>query len=157
MCLGVKDVYAFTCFPSDMSEFLEKAGNVETLRSVPPSRARKLVESVVAYAEQFGLRPPAEYQKVAPIWGEIDPGDCTEEFQFGDDEGKPNYISGPNDTPLFQSRVIESLERTAGEGNFNVTILGDLSRIDESYVLDDPELDVDIDEDVVADEYLIDR
>jgi hypothetical protein len=154
MCLGVKDIYAFTCFPADMSEWVEKLGNVETLRSVPPERARKLVESAVAYAEQFDLHPPADYHKVAPIWGQIDADQCSEEFAFGDKEGKPNYINGPHDSAFFQARVIEALERTAGKDNFNFTFLGRYGSNDESFY-DDPELDVDIDEDVVADEHLV--
>ncbi len=166
MCLGVKDIHAFTAFPADLSEMLEKAQRVETLRSATPQRAKKLVESAVAYAEQFDLHPPADYRKVAPIWSDIDAEACTEEFRFGGEGGKPHFMNGPHDSPVFQRRVIETLTRTAGEGNYNFTFFGsaDSLGLNEDFIaLDDPELDVDIDEDVdfddqdvVDDEFLID-
>lgn len=152
MCLGVKDLHGFCCFPADLVEMLERTGEVETLRSATPPRARKLVESAIAYAEQFDLHPPADYRKVAAIWGDIDAGQCKEEFRFGGDDGKPHYINGPYDSELFQKRVMQSLERTAGEGNFYFTFMGrlnSLADVDEFIALDDPELDVDIDDDVI--------
>jgi hypothetical protein len=157
MCLGVKDVHGFTCFPASMAEYLEKVSRVESFHNATPERARKLVESAIAYAHQFDLQPHPDYRKVAAIWGDIDSGQCEEEFEFGGENGKPNYISGPDDTRLFQSRVIERLERTAGPGNYNYIYLGsEDSLADENdYYIDDPELDVDIDEDV--EDYLIDR
>jgi hypothetical protein len=152
MCLGVKDLHAFSCFPAEMHDYLERASRAETIRTASPPRVRKLVESAVAYAKQFDLHPPADYQKVTPIWGDIDPGQCTEEFRFGGEGGKPHFINGPNDSALFQTRVIETLERTAGNGNFNFTFLGlSSSHSEHDYLVDDPELDVDIDEDVAAD------
>ena len=156
MCLGVKDVDGFTCFPADMTNYLERVQTVETLHNVAPERARKLVELAITYAAQFDLHPHADYRKVAAIWGDIDPSQCAEEFEFGGENGKPNYINGPYDSPLFQSRVVDKLERTAGAGNFNVTYLGSMGPddVENQYDIDDPELDVDIDEDV--EEYLID-
>lgn len=159
MCLGVKDIYAFTAFPSDVNEMLEKSQQVETLRTAKPERAWKLIQSAVAYAEQFDLHPPAEYKKVTPIWSGVDVNECSDEFRFGGEGGKPHYINGPNDSQFFQARVIETLERTAGKGNYNFTFLGSAKTLaeNEEYIpLDDPELDVEIDEDVDND-FLIDR
>ncbi len=167
MCLGVKDIDGFTCFPAQLTELLEKLEEVETLRRATPQRVRKLVESAIAYAAQFDLQPPADYRKVSAIWGDIDAEQCEEEFSFGGEGGKPNYISGPNDSALFQTRVLETLERTAGQGNFTFTFMGSqmmgsdlltpLDPDDESFAFDDPELDVDIDEDVIDATSVIER
>jgi hypothetical protein len=160
MCLGVKDIHSFTAFPADVNEMLENAQSVETLRSAIPERALKLVRSAVEYAEQFDLHPPADYKKVALIWHGVDADECTDEFRFGGEGGKPHYINGPNDSRFFQTRVIETLERTAGKGNYNFTFLGSANSLaghDDYIALDDPELDVDIDEDVVDEEFLLDR
>ncbi len=160
MCLGVKDVDAFTAFPADVNEMLENAQRVESFRSAKPERALKLVKSAVEYAEQFDLHPPADYKKVIPIWSGVDADECTDEFRFGGAGGKPHYINGPNDSPFFQTRVIETLERTAGKGNYNFTFLGSATSFDgneDDIALDDPELDVDIDEDVGNEDAWIDR
>lgn len=160
MCLGVKDLHAFTAFPADVNEMLEKAQRVESIRTAKPERAFKLVNSAIEYAEQFDLHPPADYRKVSPIWNGVDADQCTEEFRFGGEGGKPHYINGPHDSQLFQSRVIETLERTAGKGNYNFTFLGSSQSLlgNEDYIpLDDPELDIDVDEDVGDKEYLTDR
>ena len=125
LCLGVKDHHAVVGYPADINDYVQQMRERESLRQATPSLARKLVESAVDYAEQFDLRPAAGYQKLAAIWGDIDPDECAEEFHFGSPEGKPRYVSGPHDSKQFQAQVIDSLKRTAGEGNFDYLLMVD--------------------------------
>jgi hypothetical protein len=147
-CLGVKAAHADFIFPGVLSDMLDHMREVETFRSVTPSFGRKLVEGSIAYARKFGLEPAACYKKYEPIWGDIDVNDCATEFQFGGDDGKPCYISGPNDTMKRTAEVLAKLEAAFGEGNFSFDIdsLSELDTPDDWY--DDLELDRDIDEDV---------
>ena len=150
LCLGVKSIDAVFCFPSDANDLIQRIGHAETLQVAPPAAARKLVEGAIEYARQFGFEPHPSYAKVQPIWTGVDANECMTDFEFGRD-GKPVYISGPSDTPVSASRIAMQLAERAGEGNFEMDYdaayrLGDLES--DSDWADDPELDVDIDEDV---------
>ncbi|EMI18608.1 hypothetical protein RMSM_04467 [Rhodopirellula maiorica SM1] len=156
LCLGVKDIAALVCFPADQSRIVEQMSESELMHEVSPAKARSLVEGAVAYAQQFEIEPHADYRKIEPIWGDVDKSECTEEFVFGDEEGKPRYVNGPYDSVRFQQQIREKLQTHAGEGNYNiVTMMGGPSMSpyegfgeDEDWS-DDPELDADIDEDVI--------
>lgn len=118
-CLGVKNCDAFFVMKSDLDDYVERAGEVEPLVARPPEYGRKLVEEAVAYAQQFDLKPHADYAKLQAIWGDIDSSQCAEQFRFGDDEGKPMYMSGPDDEPFFQDMVMRKLAEHVGEGNYH--------------------------------------
>ncbi|GAA4449757.1 hypothetical protein [Novipirellula rosea] len=156
LCMGVKNVAAFVCFPADQSRIVEEMSESEPMRDASPAKARSLVEGAIAYAEQFKIEPHADYRKIEPIWGDIDKSEFTEEFVFGDQEGKPRYVNGPYDSVLFQQQIREKLQTYAGEGNYNiVTMMSEPDMVPYEGLVDgedwsdDPELDADIDEDVV--------
>jgi hypothetical protein len=89
--------------------------------SMPPSTARKLVEEAVAYAATIGFQPHPDYRKARLIFGDIDASQCDEQFTFGKD-GKPYFIGGPYDDMARCRQVINTLQRTCGEGNFHYLI-----------------------------------
>lgn len=149
LSLGVKDVHPFFCFPAQLTEMLKDSP--EDMVLIPPSTAKKIVETVVAFAAKFELEPTPQYHKVISIFDGIDASECDAEFEFGRD-GKPVYITGPFDTEQRIGEIIDKLDRTAGKDNYEL-------EYDEGYGLedemagtawsDDPELDADIDEDVI--------
>ncbi|MDA8744547.1 hypothetical protein N9N28_07940 [Rubripirellula amarantea] len=150
LCLGVKHADAIVCFPTEANELIDRIKRTEDMRVTSPPAARKLVEGAIEFAQQFGFEPHPQYAKFLPIWNGVDASECMTEFEFGRD-GKPVYISGPDDTPESASRIAMQLAERAGEGNFEMDYdaayrLGDLES--DSDWVDDPELDVDIDEDV---------
>jgi hypothetical protein len=121
-CLGVKNAHAdITGRFSYESEYLGKMRRKSRMRELAPSAARKLVEGAVAYARRFGFSPHPDYHKAYPIFGDIDAGACTEEFEFGKD-GKPFFIGGPNDGMKRCTEIMHMLERSCGAGNFDVLI-----------------------------------
>ncbi|GAA5506429.1 hypothetical protein [Novipirellula caenicola] len=156
LCLGVKDIAALVCFPSDQTQILEQMSGSELMQDASPAKARSLVEGAIEFAKQFEIEPHADYRKVEPIWGDIDKSEFTETLSFGDAEGKPRYVNGPYDSVLFQQQIREKLQTHAGEGNYNIVTMRSESD-DFPYEMmiggedwsDDPELDADIDEDVV--------
>ncbi|TWT82917.1 hypothetical protein CA13_43800 [Planctomycetes bacterium CA13] len=152
-CLGVKDIHAFVTYPSNLTEYIERSEQVEPLKPCATAKAKKFVEGSVEYARKFGIEPHADYRKVEPIWTGIEASECTESFQYGGDNGKPRYVNGPHDSPLFQQRILEKLQTHAGEGNYDFVMMAGGSdafgEIEDGGWMDDPELDADIDEDVV--------
>jgi hypothetical protein len=123
-CLGVKNALAnivgrFTY----ESEFVHKMRSQFASREVSPATARKLVEEAVAYAHDLGFRPHPDYHKAKLLFGDIDPGDSTEEFEFGKD-GKPFFICGPNDSPERCRQILNTLAKTRGPGQFEYIVPG---------------------------------
>lgn len=119
-CLGIKDAFlrGFNLF--DYKDMIDNPS--ENYRSVEPAYARKLVEDAQDYADNLGFRPHKDYKKAKYMFGDIDSGTCTEVFEFGKD-GKPNYISGPYDSPQKIEKIRKTLTKSCGEGGFNFTVL----------------------------------
>jgi hypothetical protein len=156
MCQGVRDATESFVFKSEFRDTLEFYLDSEVFRVVNPSTARKFVEDAIEFGRDCGFEPTAKYAKRAPIWGDIDASECKTVFHFGDKDGKPVFISGPNERPEDVARIIETLEAKVGAGNYKVDIDNLYGIDEEGQWYDDPELDVDIDEDVVLDESIFD-
>lgn len=148
MCLGVKDCYPLFCFPSQLSDIVER--DPESLHAVAPEMAKKFILGAIEFAKKFDFDPSPSFAKMEVIFNGIDESLCVTDFAFGRD-GQPVFISGPYDSPQRVGEIMEQLNATAGEGNYTIDY-------DEAYELDDemegtswaddPELDADIDEDV---------
>ena len=119
-CLGVKDVFG----PRNMEEQRYRellpqffaAFNGERVVA-PIELAQNLVYGAVEYACQLGFQPSPDFAAAAPhLGGFAGPARIT----FGN-HGRPNYVSGPHDDA---ERVVDTLRRTVGDGNFDCTILG---------------------------------
>jgi hypothetical protein len=92
-----------------------------TAEDVSPACARKIVEGAVEYARALGLHPHPDYHKTKGIFGDIDAGECPDEFEFGKD-GKPFFIAGPNDTPERCRQILRALEQARGPGGYDYLI-----------------------------------
>lgn len=120
-CLGVKNAFGDVRPRPQYDEVLEKLTEQHPLVRVEAAHARKLVEEAVAYARGLGLAPHADYRKVQPIFGDIDPAECAEEFEFGH-EGKPFFVGGPHDSEPFCRRVFNTLQERLGPDGFEYMI-----------------------------------
>jgi hypothetical protein len=123
-CLGVKDVFAETLPRSAYDEkYLRKMMSDMPSRSVAPAEARKILEEAVAYAREIGFSPHADYPRAIILFGDIDAADSDAQFQFGKD-GKPFFISGPNDSPERCKQIVAILSKTCGPGLFDYLVVG---------------------------------
>ncbi len=50
------------------------------------------------------------------LFGDVDPDACTTEFSFGQD-GKPFYVSGPDEPSWVGLQAMRHLKQPVGEGN----------------------------------------
>src|SRR5262249_47635954 len=82
-CLGVKNAMGHIASRFDYESDVEKKMREQGAQKVHPSSARKLVESAVEYARALGFHPHADYAEARHIFGDIDPSECTDEFEFG--------------------------------------------------------------------------
>jgi hypothetical protein len=121
-CLGVKNAM---CAVVPRSEYEDKhhRGYLSQYPgpNVAPEKVRKFVEDAVQYAKNLGFAPHPDYQKAKIIFGDVNASACTETFEFGKD-GKPFFISGPNDSQQRSRQIINTLARTCGEGNYHYLV-----------------------------------
>lgn len=123
-CLGVKDVFVRIVTPFEYDQFVEGMRMQESPQPVTPACFRKLIEDSVAYAQSVGLAPHPDYTDAQLIFGDIDPAECTEQFEFGKD-GKPFYVNGPNDTLARQKQILQTLEQHCGPGGYDYLMMLD--------------------------------
>jgi hypothetical protein len=121
-CLGVKNAFADVAGRFAYEDrIVGKLRSQFSVKDLSPAAARKLVEGSVAYAAALGLHPHADYHKARLIFGDVDPSECKEEFEFGKD-GKPFFVAGPNDTPERCRLILHTLERACGPDGFEYLI-----------------------------------
>ncbi|MGF1528839.1 MAG: hypothetical protein ACFCBW_18910 [Candidatus Competibacterales bacterium] len=120
-CLGVKNAYFRVVSKADYKMTISHIERHEILRSIEPACTRKLVEECIAYAKNIGFDPHPDYEFAQYIFGDIDTEQCAESYTFGKD-GKPLYISGPNEGEDEIQEILKTLTEHCGEENFNVII-----------------------------------
>jgi hypothetical protein len=129
-CLGVKNALFHVMPPLGYEATLLGLQMTGDLMEIPPECARKLVEGAVAYAEDLGFSPHPDYRIAHQIFGDIDKRECETSFEFGKD-GKPLYVSGPNETPGDIQKILNQLERRCGPDDFHYLIMGDAIEVME--------------------------
>jgi hypothetical protein len=123
-CLGVKDVYCGILGPFEYSKKFAPHHLPSKLIDIAPAEARKIVEGAVAFAKRCGFAPHPDYNKAKLIFGDINPEECTKEFEFGKD-GVPHFMPGPHDNPSRCKQVLMTLDRNCGPGNYHYTMMMD--------------------------------
>jgi hypothetical protein len=121
-CLGVKNSFASLLTSEEYHQLLSQTSLQEPLKKVEPAVAKKLIEDAVTYARNIGFEPHPDFRPARKLLEDIDASACMMEFTFGD-RGKPHFISGPNDSPSRIGQIRDTLERTCGKDNYNITIL----------------------------------
>ncbi len=147
--LGVKDSYVRVVSLFDYDDLRRRLSGAG-VTTVDPAYARKLLDDALAYARGLGFEPRGRYADACVVTDGIDASACTETFTFGHD-GKPFYISGPNDSPAFVKQVTETLEAACGKDGFHVMIGGPVEYGDENDEEDEDDGDDDEWEDAEVD------
>jgi hypothetical protein len=121
-CLGVKDAHADVLPRSEYDHIYrhELAARLPS-RPLAPADARKLVEAAVTYARGIGFPPHPDYARAKLLFGSIDAAEGVATIEFGKD-GRPFFISGPDDTPARCRQIVTILTNTCGPGNFEYMI-----------------------------------
>lgn len=117
-CLGVKDVLGPRVMDdADLGAFVRTYFLVfeAPALAAPIEMARELVWGAVAYARALGFEPHREFEQTAGHLGAWNP---TGAVRFGR-EGKPFFVQGPRDN---SARIMRTLERTVGQGNFHFLV-----------------------------------
>lgn len=137
--LGLKNGWGAVVGYGRYKEFRDDLQQRYEHHPITPADARKLVEDAVAYARKYEFEPHADARKALPLLGDIDAGQSLRQYTFGRD-GKPLYISGPNESTLRSQQIVEQLKRIAGPGGFHYVIgVSDLDDQFETLGDDEPD------------------
>jgi hypothetical protein len=117
-CLGIKDVFYVEMDANQLRSRLAQQFEEQKFIDVEPARARKLIRDAAAYAADLGLPAANDSPAIEAIFGDVDAGACSDTFTFGKD-GKPVFISGPNDTPARIRAITRALEKSRGTSGWN--------------------------------------
>jgi len=121
-CLGVKNAHAEILPRSDYDhKYSRKMMSDMPSRSAAPAEARKLVEEAIAYARDLGFSPHPDCSKAMILFGDINAADSDTHFEFGKD-GKPFFVSGPNDSPERCKQIVAILNKTCGPGRYDYVV-----------------------------------
>ncbi len=120
-CLGMKNTYFTVLSESEYSDRIGDLKENEEMESIHPSCLRKLIDGCVEFASDLGFRPQADYKLSRQLLSDFDPSVCPNTYTFGKD-GKPFYISGPNETVHQARKIVDKLLHRCGEGNFNYIV-----------------------------------
>jgi hypothetical protein len=112
-CMGIKSAFCRTMSTTAYVDFVARFRGSENLVQARPECLRKLVEGALAYAANLGFPPDPDYYSTKTLFGDLDSGGCSREFEFGEN-GKPFYVSGPNDTPARIRSVMKKLSSKCG-------------------------------------------
>ena len=121
-CLGVKKVL-FKSMLLPEYEKVFKPGILESHGNYPfaklkPACALKLITGAVEYAKDLGFSGHKDYHSLRSFFGEQKLGFCWSRYRYGKDK-MPSYIKGPNESTSDANKIIATLEKSCGAGNFH--------------------------------------
>jgi hypothetical protein len=132
-CLGVKDVTADVNVPQKRFERSLPKYCIQEPEEISVELAHEIVYGALEYAHKYGFEPHYDFTHLHADQV-LDPPEThprSHNVQFGKD-GKPLFFPGPYDDERKIERALQTLERTAGEGNFHFMIgIGDPDFFDE--------------------------
>lgn len=121
-CLGVKKVLLKT-LPMPEYEKVFKPGIIEShggysFTKMKPACTKKLIEGAVQYAKGLGFHSHRDYLALKSIFGEEKLGYCWSRYRYGKDK-IPCYVKGPNESTADADRIVATLTKSCGAGNFH--------------------------------------
>jgi hypothetical protein len=122
-CLGVKDVTINANMPRKRFErSLPELCMLEP-EAISVELAHEIVYGALEYAHKYGFEPHPDFTRLHADQVLDPPGAHarTHKVKFGQD-GKPLFVAGPYDNERKVRHILQTLERTAGEGNFNYMV-----------------------------------
>jgi hypothetical protein len=147
-CLGVKDAgYDFNVSESDFITLLDRMKMNLDFNEINYILAHNIIYAGLEFAEDFGFKPHRDFTQVAQYILEED----TESIELMDIEcgnnGKPLYVSGPFDSITDINKIIATLEKNAGPGNYSI-IIGDGDPEYDEMDDEDDDFDDEFDDDI---------
>lgn len=118
-CLGLKNtLYNLNVSYDEYEKVKLKIYPNSPYISCDPKFASQIIYGAIDYAKKLGFEPNEDFMLTRFILEEKVEKDIIFNIEFGKD-GKPLYISGPNDDI---NSILNTLRKNVGEGNFNFIV-----------------------------------
>ena len=117
LCLGLKNTFCNADFPLSRysTDLVHGAYRDEAPIECSPDMAHQIIYGAIDFARGLGFHPHKDFDLSQYVLDESDSFEVIPEIEFGRN-GKPFYISGPDDNV---PRILRQLESTAGQGHFD--------------------------------------
>jgi len=122
-CLGIKDVFVNTNYTQKRFEKSLPELCAQEPEAISVELAHEIVYGALEYARKYGFEPHIDFTRLHADQV-LDPPEVhprTNKVKFGKD-GKPLFAPGPYDNERKIKRILQTLEQTAGKGNFHYII-----------------------------------
>jgi hypothetical protein len=120
-CLGLKNGFLTLVTEHEYGQIVSKYRTNQNMVACSPDLAAKILLVALEYADSLGFQPHPDVEEALPILQGADSSAGDEQVPIGDGSGKPFYCAGPLDNV---KRVLLTLDRTCGEGNYELLIGG---------------------------------
>lgn len=119
MCLGIKDTYYINNITeSKYKEHIYNISEQMAFEQCDYSLVHNIIFAGVKFANKYGFKPTKDFTTITKYMLEEDDGNIeTIEIECGEN-GKPLYMRGPYENEMRAKRIVEKLEKNAGEGNY---------------------------------------
>jgi hypothetical protein len=151
LCLGVKDTFLYFNTPEvELDEFIFQ--HDLDFEEIEYNLAHNIIFAAHDYAFDYDITPHPDFDLTKHILEEDDEKIPLTDIPVGDDEGKPYLVVEPD---YNYAPILSKLDKVAGKGNYNFTILDDEELEDDDFDYEDDDDDQEDydwdDEDDVAD------
>ncbi|MDH5475876.1 MAG: hypothetical protein OEX22_09320 [Cyclobacteriaceae bacterium] len=120
-CLGVKDTFCNCNFDQNgLDEIMDRMNANGSLTEVDEVYFHNLVYAAIDFAIECGFNPVKEFSLSEKLLDDTLIDDGIDDIPVGEN-GVPLFVNGPYDDV---NRVIATLNRKVGEGNYKVQLLG---------------------------------
>ena len=150
-CLGLKNTNAIFNKPDyEYEDYFDKIFDAHGGREpIDYVLAHNIIYGAIAYAEDLGFKPDKDWVLSQMILEDDTDDVALIEVEFGKD-GKPFFINGPYDNV---QKVVNTLKKSVGEGNFEMTyIMGKSDTFDRNFDYHFNDDDADDDDDFEDDD-----
>ena len=120
-CLGVKNCFLSIKPEFEYDAFYEKCESQYNIEKIHQTCARKIIDGAVEYANSLGFKPHKDYKRDKLIMGDSDTSLCPSSYEYGKD-GKPFYISGPDENRARQRSIMNQLDKVLGSDKFDFMV-----------------------------------
>lgn len=121
-CLGIKQILfktmPITEYESAFKPNIIKSHGDHPFTTIKPSCAYKLLEGAAQYATALGFAPHKDYAALKTIFGKDHLKRCWSRYRYGKDK-LPYYVKGPNESSTDANKIVATLQKSCGPGNFH--------------------------------------
>ena len=137
-CLGIKNAdIGFNKSSFEYADFLSNISDryMGEIEKIDYALAHNILFGAVAYAESLGFKPHKDWSFAQMVLEEDTEDVELIELEFGKN-GRPCFINGPYDSV---NKVVNTLKKSVGEGNFDVVLIAGENEFGDMYYDDDNE------------------